>query len=303
MTATPRPPACKLTGTPEKGYAVRANRDIKRGELVIDEAPLYTLSKPWDVDAIKLKLEHLTREQKEQYLKLSSVSRNDMSQIESIFRSNCLPLGLSNPMRIQATTEFGIFHKISRFNSSCSPNVRNVWDEKVKRMRMVAQRDITTDEELCFSYGMVLAPRAQRMEGLKKDFGFECACAACARGEDASKKSDGRRAELARLMKVIRSMGHDPSEGVRMVRRALKLLKAERLTDHEDHLYYYGYLFCVGASDITHAKEWAVKALDALVLSVGPYGDGVELMRKYAEKPESHPCKGVFLPMTLSGPK
>jgi len=204
---------------------------------------------------------------------------------------------------MQHRRKCGIFLKTSRFNASCSPNVGKIWDERKGSLGLFAQRDIVKGEELFVSHGNILAPRDVRKEELKTDFGLDCTCTICTLEGKDREESDQRRTELGRLVKSIRVMGRDPRGGIKAIHKALELLKEEQLTYYEDHLYYYGYLFCVGASDIPHAKEWVTKAYDALVLAVGANGDGVELMQKYMEKPESHPCKGVFSRMTLSGPK
>ncbi|KDQ17132.1 hypothetical protein BOTBODRAFT_30504 [Botryobasidium botryosum FD-172 SS1] len=282
---------------------MRTSVPFKRGDLILSEEPLFTPFATWDDDTIQAAVRELPTAQKQEYNTLPYVISNAHHWQRIIFDAYYLPLSSSTPMKFRSSKKCGIFLKTLRFRSSCSPNVARVWDEKKNRMRLLAQRDIAKEEELFVSYGNILAPRKERKEELRKDFDLGCTCAVCALEGEALEESDKRREELGRLTRSIRVMGDDPRGGINAIHKTLELLREEGLTHYEDHLYYYGYLFCVGASDMPHAKEWATKAHEALVLAAGADGDGVELMRGYMEKPESHPCKGIFSRMVLSGPK
>lgn len=75
---------------------------------------------------------------------------------------------------------YALWPSASYFNHSCAPNVRKKREGRM--WRFWADREIGEGEELCISYlggDEKSMSREERMEKLKKNWGFDCACAWC----------------------------------------------------------------------------------------------------------------------------
>jgi hypothetical protein len=111
----------------------------------------------------------------------------------------------------------GIFLQCSRFNSSCTPNVYNCWNEEGGVMVMRALKPIAQGEELCICYCHEWQPRDVRQDKFKAKFGFTCTCASCSLDGEALISSDRRRTQLGILYHEIAKCASDPVLGVKKV--------------------------------------------------------------------------------------
>ncbi|SCZ99372.1 BZ3500_MvSof-1268-A1-R1_Chr7-2g09504 [Microbotryum saponariae] len=157
---------------------------------------------------------------------------------------------LTNAVSLSESTTGGLFPLLSRFNSSCRPNLsRPHWSSKTRKMQLIAVRDIEEGEELVWPYlGIPFefdSPQSRRAQ-LKQIFGFDCACRACTEwtppstdnNADATlaepspklKASEARLRELRRLKQMI-DMG-----GQRVLRKMQQISQEEGLWEMSDRL-------------------------------------------------------------------
>lgn len=205
---------------PGKGKGVVAARDIKKGEFLFSERPLFMLN-PSPTNSMLLgALSKCTRDEQRQYFTLANSYRKHLLPALAIWETNFLLLGNgTHPKAIpQPAGELaGIFLLASRLNSSCTPNVSKSWDEIRNVMVFRTLRDIQDGEELCFNYCDVLATHDDRKQILSKEFGFECICDACRLEGEEAVESDRRRTSILRLFDEVGRCAREPTLGIRKV--------------------------------------------------------------------------------------
>ena len=136
-----------VTDVEGKGKGVVAARPIKRGEFLLSEPPLFTLSPSPTNSMILGELTKCTREQQRQYFALANSYKTRLLPALAIFETNFLLLGHGNlyaDAKQQETA--GIFLLASRFNSSCTPNVSKTWDELRNVMVFRTLQDVAEGE-------------------------------------------------------------------------------------------------------------------------------------------------------------
>ncbi|WWD20098.1 hypothetical protein CI109_104572 [Kwoniella shandongensis] len=166
-----------------KHLGLRANRDIKRGELIIKEEPFFTLP-IGDIDE-DITSDHilplLPLSQDCQGLFHSFTGRTDRhadnDHYVNIIETNSIPLISKDSQAL------GLFRHICRVNHSCTPNSGWSWVEDEGNLHLYAYTNIDCGEEITASYlpqkGITLS-YAQRQRHLLNGHGFVCLCDACA---------------------------------------------------------------------------------------------------------------------------
>ena len=158
--------------------------------MIISEAPLLTQDRA-RTDSIVASLAQKSTDEKRQYLSLANCHKTSrFNPLYGIYETNALPCGENMPGSGVTTSKGGIFLQCSRFNSSCTPNVHNCWDEEGGVIVMRALKPIARGEELCICYWGEWEPRDIRRDKLKADFGFTCTCASCSLDGEALISSD-----------------------------------------------------------------------------------------------------------------
>ncbi|KZT70040.1 SET domain-containing protein [Daedalea quercina L-15889] len=296
--------ALKVQDVPDKGKGVIAMLPISAGELVLLEAPLFTLSSDYSNSDVLAKLVALTESEQRQFLSLSNCHRGRFPPLMGICKTNALPCGDNTTIGATRAARAGIFMTGSRFNSSCVPNVNNYWDDIQQKISFRALRDIPVGEELCICYCELFASREDRQHKTSTAFGFACVCSACTLPDREQKASDKRRTSIGRLYGEVGDCGNQPSLGLRKVKLVIKLLKEEGILECAGATFYYdGFQFCVSSSDQRNAKLWIKKALDAESLGRGPETSDAKRYRGYLENPRGHPAFGLLRRQTLTGPE
>jgi len=283
---------------PFKGKGLVAVRSIKRGELLMAERPLLLLPTPLTNSAALVALSRCSRDEQRHFFSLSNSYKERLLPALGILESNALYL----PSGGTGQEEAGMFLLASRFNSSCSPNVSKCWDPALRAMFFRTVRDVEEGEELCFNYCDVLGTREQRREDVVEERNFECRCEICELNEEQSKASDDRRSTIARLFDEVASCGKEPTLGMRKIRKALRLLREERLIHFEASFCYDAFQFCVMVSDFANAKAWIRKAWEVSCGTSGPDSDVARTFKMLWANPRSHELAGVLPKATLCGP-
>ena len=133
-------PPYTIVPIPGKGFGAIATRNIDIGTLLIEEAPLFSVTnrKPWFQpsesfvnDAMERTIHSLSTTEQTQFYNLHgyipNVSEEDAMKSKlvptalQIYSTNAYPMG---PDRS------GIFPLISRLNNECTPNVHYNYDER-----------------------------------------------------------------------------------------------------------------------------------------------------------------------------
>lgn len=210
----------EMQDIPGKGKGMIATKAILAGELILFEAPLFTLPSSCSNSDVLAELVKLAESEQREFFSLSNCHRGRLSPPIGICRTNGLPCGDQSTLSGETAERFGLFLLGSRFNSSCVPNVNNYWDDSQQKISFRALRDVDAGEELCICYTELFSPRMELQRKGKLAFGFNCMCTACTLPQTAQKASDERRANIQRLYGEIAECGNNPSLGVRKVRSA-----------------------------------------------------------------------------------
>ena len=196
-----------------RGHSLTATRDIKRGENIIDEAPLAFVrwasgyaEGPYGTipdtaiteSSVQNAVHTLSPTNHENFLSLPTKSRSPEDQTNRAqFTHNAFTASAQD-----GTTFSGIFLTASLMNHSCYPNVCFHWSgvslpDSSGVVRAVSH--IRAGEEITLSYirDEHCLPTAQRRQLLRQRYGFECACRLCATIHMNS-TADPRREQLGR---------------------------------------------------------------------------------------------------------
>jgi hypothetical protein len=186
--------------------------------VIISEAPLFTQTQAGNADTVAASLAQKSTDEKRQYLGLANCHKTSrFNPLHGIFKTNALPCGENMPGFGAIASTAGIFLQCSRFNSSCTPNVHNRWNEEGGVMVMRALKPIAQGEELCICYCNEWQPRDIRQDGFKAKFGFTCTCTSCSLDGEALISSDRRRTQVGLLYHEIAKCASDPVLGVKKV--------------------------------------------------------------------------------------
>jgi len=231
------------------GIGVFATRDIRLGEVVLQERPLILATTPETLDVA---MANLGPKERKQFLSLTDW-RNSPKTALGIFQSNGYPCG----------EEAGVFFEFSRFNHSCGPNASHAWRHGCRYV--FAAKNIKAGEELCTNYIDLAQPRSQRRALLKEHFGFDCCCSACASSED-SRTSDTRRHRIANLDDITYDdVSHGRyDEALKGVEERIALLKAEGIDSPATlvRCAYDAYQAMDHKGDFPEATLWLKRVID-----------------------------------------
>lgn len=205
--STPQGQYLEVSPTLDRGLAVFAVRRIKAGTLIHSEDPLFSLCKDEEDDhaAIQREFSKLSRTNRTKFLKLFDAEKSRMSQVASIYYSNCYNLDSFAPNGRGGSV---VGDLSSRFNHSCIPNVQFSYNFDRRQMMFYAIRDIPRGKEVCSSYEKnVFEIATRRRQKLQMYYAFVCHCEAC---EGASKnefwgRSDERRRTMRDVFKHVQN--------------------------------------------------------------------------------------------------
>lgn len=174
-----------------RGFGMFATRRMCEGEQIFVEVPLLTVT--LGVDAVQLDRDGKRLLADALTSTLESRSESERSRFYELSLASChehepqsLGIFLTNGMNTGGAGS--VFALVSRINHSCSPNVLHCWNELHGELTLHAACDIEMGTELTIAYnetaGAMHAPREERREHLRKNFGFECECELCGSSED-----------------------------------------------------------------------------------------------------------------------
>lgn len=205
--------------TADQGFGLFATKFIKRGKLVICEAPLLSIPE----NAVHLVWGpycRLSNAQKATYdsLHVYHPPTNDLEQVsiallldptdDSLDEDDINEL-IADQVRVMSIFSvnnylippngLGVYATGSRLNHSCVPNVHHSYNPTLKHMTVYAVRDIEPGEQLYTTYlggAATYEDRTRRIEQLRFTYGFTCTCPACS---EPTGISDAHRQLLAHI--------------------------------------------------------------------------------------------------------
>ena len=265
----------KIANAGDKGLGAFALQVFRRGDLIIEEAPLFKIRKqddggPIDLQSVAAAIDRLPSEEVQKYVSL----KNTHAAAEGGRYDNPF-FGIYSTNAHQMDSDHsGIFLEVSRFNHSCSPNARYSWNPDIKRMRVYALRDIACGDEIFVSYlasrSVYGSSREERQTGLMKKYMFTCACTACGLQGPAAVASDKRRLQINALWE---SVPYFPPQQTRdrllAIVQAIHLLEEEGYAADYDDFTIDAAAMCAYHSDWASAKYWATKTYETRVAEFG----------------------------------
>ncbi|KAL5510948.1 hypothetical protein ACEPAG_4705 [Sanghuangporus baumii] len=241
---TPTPLPYEIRTFKAKGRGMVAVRDIKLGEVIINERPILMMPfrmprfnplNPWrDTEEIPLQmLYQLEQEDREKVVRLHNCkSLDNYGPLGGIFMTNALSFSVPDS---RVCTEYAaICLTISNINHACLPNAAYEPDTEAVVFTIRAKRNIAKGEEITLGYiqdeGL---STAGRRDLLQRKYSFMCSCKLCSAGV----MSDERRKFIRTTVQSIDSMfdkfnelGLDraarTSEAKRLSKMVEKLLQA-----------------------------------------------------------------------------
>ena len=158
----------KISG---KGIGIIASRNIKCGELIIEERPTMVCKCG---ESLRAQLKKLSRIEQKHIAGLSNV-HHECGYLKGIIKTNAF-------YREQDSSLY-LFIIISRFNHSCLPNVHQAFNSP--NLRIYASRHIKKGEELCITYVPLNKPMSIVRQELLEKYRFLCMCELCVMKDEA----------------------------------------------------------------------------------------------------------------------
>ena len=120
----------KLVEVEGKGMGLVAARSIKKGEIVVEEKPIFALDNDTSKNTVMTNLQEINKmsdKKKKESLALCDSYQNgsnDAEKIVSIFVTNRIDLCTQPELGVNKS---GLYATLSRINHSCAPNVTWSW--------------------------------------------------------------------------------------------------------------------------------------------------------------------------------
>ncbi|KAJ7134348.1 hypothetical protein C8R44DRAFT_770273 [Mycena epipterygia] len=293
---------------PGKGKGLVAIRDIKQGELVIQEFPLFTVPKSVSESPTALisrLLHNVAPADRDAFLNLSYVHFPE--GLDPDTHPDEVALAIFQTNAVAAGDGVGIFPRMARLNHGCSSafNVVYSWRQREQALFVHALKNISRGQELLTTYTDTKRTRRERREFLSQQYGFECTCAVCSLDGAASKASDERLTAISHYYGHLATWGSNTINGVEAISTINRMWSLE---DEEGYWSERGRLAADGAwiaashSDASAARLWAQLAIKWYTYELGADSDLVLEVEKTAGHPEQHPAWGSREPLTVGPP-
>lgn len=182
------------------GIGLFARGVIKRGALILIEAPLFSLRHHFTNGELAREIGLLSQANRDAFRDAFRNLHPQHGTDRQIFESNRVEMreGHVEHGRIN---DSGLFLQASRFNHSCISNAHMQWNEATQSVTVYAVRKINKNSEIFVNYvAEHFSGRADRQSALA-DYGFTCSCEACRGNTKFGKESEKRRSDMHNLLK------------------------------------------------------------------------------------------------------
>ncbi|GAA5997526.1 hypothetical protein JCM5350_002719 [Sporobolomyces pararoseus] len=304
--ATPlpeEPRAFEMKEIPGKGIGLLAVRDLKAGDLVLREAPILITEGRTTGDVVFKAYSKLSQSDKEAFDSLYCEEFTPrLPRFMGILKTNAIEVGVEEEGKV------GVFVQGSRFNHSCSANVRKTWDLTEGVEWFIAMKDIKEGDELTQSYRDPRQKREKRKESLRAGYGFDCTCQVCSMDSERVTVSDGRREKIKELSQSTQALIlKDPLKLVRNVKLALSLMEEEGVLEGRADLAFECLGVCAFYGDRFNTNRWIDKTLELDRYEGGIWSSRYRQMKSWKGQPTRHPGWNSIAAKsgarTLLGPK
>ncbi|KAF8604514.1 hypothetical protein BDV93DRAFT_440386 [Ceratobasidium sp. AG-I] len=303
----PGPDAFDVVELKGRGKGVVANRDIKQGELLIREKPLFIVpTRPQDpITLIQSKVSALSTAGQASFYALSYAKPNisDTHIPFEIFQTNAISAG---------TRGTGLFPRTARLNHGCSRAFSAVysWREEEGVMVVHAIRDIKKGKvsggEILTTYTDTKRPRADRQSYLREIYHFDCACEVCSLPPNESAASDRRLSTIIDLKNLFSMWGNGDIKGreaIKQARRIWALMETEGYLSERGQLAADAAQVAAAHKDADAARQWATLAHKWYSIELGEDSKQSKTVQKIIVAPETHAAWGTRPKETVGGPE
>jgi hypothetical protein len=270
---------------PGKGRGLVANKTLQRGDKIFSSTPIlvtdldsYDLVNSERLALLYRGVDTLPAESQKRFWELMGHFNGD--PVEDRINTN------NFDVNIDGVGQQALFPEIAMMNHDCRPNAAYFFDEEMMTHYVHAIRDIRPGEEITITYIDNEKDRRTRMSRLKKNWGFECSCAACTAHPSFLAESDSRLHQISDLAKVLDDWTSTSEATPEVAELMVSLYVLERLDASLATAYKY-------AAEVysSYGKRWdAIKyarlSVDMSMLDKGFRDGDVREMKKMVEDPE-----------------
>ncbi|XP_023330711.1 SET domain-containing protein 5 [Eurytemora carolleeae] len=196
----------KVMNISGKGKGVLARKDIKQGELIVADTPLFIV--PPDAHSqnkntldnyLDCAVKNLNPLDRETFWNLADSKSIQGKTPRGIYFTNCYSIGQGSSTRFPTA----MLPILSRINHSCRPNSEFHWNPEQGYEELRASRCILEGEEITDCYLDLTAQgritQQERRSLLKSGYGFDCNCEVCSLSFNLLEKDDKLRVEAFNL--------------------------------------------------------------------------------------------------------
>ncbi|ORX37972.1 hypothetical protein BD324DRAFT_680841 [Kockovaella imperatae] len=318
---------------PSKGFGLRATRDISIGSVIVQEAPFLSYTAEEGHDTVKAWLNDSSMDDEDPtraarlilFLSFTGTVPGIDDLVERILETNEIVCeerpspkedeGEESHMFSDDTTDevdrlldaktfskFGLFKYISMACHSCAPNAGWRWHEDQGQLALVAHRDIEAGQEITASYldpPELRQSRDWRRDKLRNNFGFDCACDACAlHDRDTALK---RYRDLCAQWKFAASNDDalfefvaDKVDSLQIVEESLDLLDKLKRFQGREELFMLRFCIYAAWKDTVSAKNAATECFQYSCIVDGQKRAKWSDCAAYAEDPSRWQHWGMY---------
>ncbi|KAK2459653.1 hypothetical protein APHAL10511_008298 [Amanita phalloides] len=287
----------KVVDLPGKGKGLVATRDIKQGELLIREKPLFLVPSQLSSSPTQFiweKVQSLIPADRAAYMALSYVhlpkGADPQKQPEEV------ALAIFQTNAVSAGEGVGIFPRMARLNHGCAGSFNSVysWREDEGVLVVHALKNISMGQELLTTYMNTKQPRTQRRAYLAEHYGFECSCSVCSLPEEESRASDERLTAMTSLYARLASWENGKIGGREAGETAREIW---RVGEEEGYWSERGRLagdmawVAAAHSDYDAVQGWANVAAQWYTYELGADSSQARDMAEIAQAPHKHTAR------------
>ena len=149
-------------------------------------------------------------------------------------------------------------------------------------------RTILPGEELSISYIDPAQTRAERLEALKKSWGFQCSCSLCTQPSPQAEASDARIEQIHELREELEDYSEGSEASTGMADLLVSLYEMENMDGPITEAYTLAAIEFNGVGDVWSASKYARLAVEAGLIYGGPRDNDVKQMEKLLKNPKKH---------------
>lgn len=270
---------------PGKGRGLVATRPLERGSQIFASTPLFITDQDLDLLSTPDLLSLLYRG----VSTLPASSQKGFWKLTPHFTTDqVLDRILTNSFEVAINDQShqALFPEIALLNHDCRPNAAYFWDQATLTHYVHATRAILPGEELTITYTNNERNRHTRVDQLKRNWGFDCACAACTAHPHLVSESDARLHQISDLAAILDDWTATSRATPDVALAMVSLYEQERLWANLATAYKYAAETYASFGDRWGAIKYARLGVEMGMLNRG-WGDrDVKEMRNMADRPE-----------------